>query len=249
MVMFGPFHGPLLSVCRTFSRSTPQRVETDPNFAQLDIGQIVAAIEKNGAAKIGYLPAGYIDQIRAYCAQHNRISYWNPHLTCDVIERLSRNKTLLAIARKYLGAHPRLWTTQLRWTYSLADTRNKERELRRRATGYNYHDFHYDSRDFKSLTIFIYLTDVTMNSGPHLFIPGTHKRKSLREIRNLSLSDAAARQLYGNRIKAILGRKGTIFAEDTSCYHKAAECENGNRLIASFDYIIRKKSPSIPFDP
>ncbi len=248
MIMFGPLQRPLLGFYRTLSRSKPLQAETHPEFAQIDIDQIVAEIEKNGAAKIGCLPAQYTDQILAYCAEHNRISYWNPHLTCGVIDRLSRNKTFLAIARKYIGAEPQLGTTQLRWTFSREDIRNSNRELRRRMVGYNYHDFHYDSHDFKSLTIFIYLTDVNLDSGPHLFIRGTHKRKSLKEISNLWLSDDVASQLYGNRMETILGRRGTIFAEEPSCYHKAAECENTNRLIASFDYTIRKKSPGIPFE-
>ena len=122
----------------------------------------------------------------------------------------------------------------------------RARLFKKNVAEYNIHDFHYDTHDFKSLTIFIYLTDVTMESGPHVFIRGTHKSKSLREIKSISISDDVATQLYGDKIQFVLGPKGTIFAEDTRCYHKAAVCKNTNRLIASFDYVIRRKFPPLP---
>ena len=73
-----------------------------------------------------------------------------------------------------------------------------------------------------------------MESGPHMFIRGTHKNKTLREIRNISICDEVATHLYGDKIQIVLGEKGTIFAEDLSCYHKAAVCKEANRLILSF---------------
>jgi hypothetical protein len=39
-------------------------------------------------------------------------------------------------------------------------------------------DFHYDALDFKSLTVFIYLTDVDASCGPHVLIKNTHKTVS-----------------------------------------------------------------------
>ena len=245
--MLGPIRSPLLSLCLRFSKSAPQQLEPDPKFTQIDLDQLVAEIEETGVAKIGYLPTEYLSEILTYCEQHKQASYWNPHLSCDAIDRISRNATLVAIARKYLGTEPRLWVTQLRWTFSLPRNQDKNGSGRRKnSTEYNLHDFHYDIHDFKSLTIFIYLTDVNMDSGPHFFIRGTHKTKTLREIKNLWISDDDAAQSYGNKIEAVLGEKGTIFAEDTSCYHKAAFSENSPRLIASFDYVIRNKSPAVP---
>ena len=78
----------------------------------------------------------------------------------------------------------------------------------------NIDDFHYDTHDFKSLTIFIYFTDVTMDGGPHMFIRVTHKNRTLREIRNISIGDEVATHLYGDEIHTVLGEMGTIFAED-----------------------------------
>ena len=247
LFMLGPVGVPLLRLCQRFNKSLPMRLETYPTFALVDVDQVLDCIEELGAAHIGHLPAGHVSEILAYCDQNNQTSYWNPHQTCDVIDRIARNAKLLEIVRKYLGAEPRLWLSRLNWTFSLAgDQRNSDGLRRRNDADYDIHDFHYDTHDFKSLTIFVYLTDVSMESGPHMFIRGTHKNKTLREIRNISICDEVATHLYGDKIQIVLGEKGTIFAEDLSCYHKAAVCKEANRLILSLDYVIRNKVPAVP---
>ncbi len=225
----------------------PQRLETYPTFAHVDVDQVFKCLEEVGSAHIGQLPSEYVNEILVYCGQNNQASYWNPHQTCDVINRIARNAKVLEIVRKYLGVEPRLWLSRLNWTLSLAgDQSNSDGVRYRNDADYNIHDFHYDTHDFKSLTIFIYLTDVSMDSGPHMFIRGTHKNKTLREIRNISIRDEVAKHLYSDKIHTVLGEKGTIFAEDLSCYHKAAVCKEANRLILSLDYVIRNKVPAVP---
>jgi len=248
--MVGPFSVPLLRVCQKLNKSLPQRLEIYPTFAQVDVDQVLQCLEEVGSAHIGQLPAEYVSEILVYCDQNNQTSYWNPHQSCDVIDRIARNAKLLEIVRKYLGVEPRLWLSRLNWTFSLAgDQCNSDRVSPRSDSDYDIHDFHYDTHDFKSLTIFIYLTDVTVDSGPHMFISGTHKNKSLREIRNISICDEVAKHQYGDKIHMVLGEKGTIFAEDLSCYHKAAVCKEANRLILSLDYVIRNKVPAVRCAP
>ena len=53
-----------------------------------------------------------------------------------------------------------------------------------------------------------------MDGGPHMFIRGTHKNRTLREIRKISIGDEVATHLYGDEIHTVLGEMGTIFAED-----------------------------------
>ena len=108
---------------------------------------------------------------------------------------------------------------------------------------YNFHDFHYDAHDFKSLTAFVYLTDVDRDSGAHMIILATHKNKTLKDIAHISLEDDVAEKLYQNRIRTISGRKGLVFLEDTSCYHKASVCNKERRLLLSIDYVLRRKTP------
>jgi Phytanoyl-CoA dioxygenase (PhyH) len=247
MIMLGPGRGALLRLCQNLSKCAAPALEPDRAFTDVNVDKIVAHIENNGYAHIARLSSDYLSEILDYCEQNNQSSYWNPHQNCDAIDRLARNEKLVEIARNYLGAEPKLWLTQLRWTFCAEDQNRSADARRKNSADYNFHDFHYDCRDFKSVTFFIYLSDVTMDSGPHMFVRGTHKNKTLRELMNISISDDFAKKLYGDKIQVVLGEKGTIFAEDTSCYHKAAVCEKASRLIASFDYVVRKKAPPVPF--
>ena len=167
LVMVGPGRAPLLGICQRLSKSLPQRLETYPTFAHVDVDQVFKCLEEVGSARIGQLPAEYVNEILAYCGQNNQTSYWNPHQTCDVIDQVARNTKILEIVRKYLGVEPRLWLSRLTWTFSRAGGQSDSDGVPPRSdSNYNIHDFHYDTHDFKSLTIFIYLTDVTMDSGP-----------------------------------------------------------------------------------
>jgi hypothetical protein len=107
---------------------------------------------------------------------------------------------------------------------------------------YNGHAFHYDILDFKSLTLFIYLTDITSESGAHVIIEGTHKNKTVKELMKITLDDEVAQKKFGGRIRVILGKKGTAFFEETSTYHKVEACKT-RRLILSIDYVLQRKAP------
>jgi ectoine hydroxylase-related dioxygenase (phytanoyl-CoA dioxygenase family) len=210
----------------------------------VDVDRLVNAIDDEGYAELGYLPEQHVAQILAYCENSKQIEYWNPHKHCEIVDRISRNNTLVAIVRKYLGAEPILWLTQLRWSFASSDNRMKHRPLfHRKPSQYDAHDFHYDAHDFKSLTVFIYLTDVNLDSGPHMIIPRSHKNKTLRDLAQIFFKDDVAQKLYQKNIKPILGNKGLVFLEDTSSYHKAAVCKKERRLLLSIDYVLRRKLP------
>ena len=97
--------------------------------------------------------------------------------------------------------------------------------------------------DVKSLTLFVYFTDVDADSGPHVIIEGTHKSKRLREIGNIVLDNATVqKKIHGNRIKPIIGKRGTAFLEDTGAFHRAAN-RTKTRLLLSIDYVLNRKQP------
>jgi len=64
-------------------------------------------------------------------------------------------------------------------------------------------------------------------------IEGTHAKKSFSDLCHNILSDEAAHQKFGDRIKVILGQQGSMLFEETSSYHKASRCET-KRLMLSF---------------
>ena len=70
-------------------------------------------------------PGKYVEQIVNYCARTGLMKYWNPHKECAAIDRLARNAKVVEIARRYLGAEPILWLTQLRWSFGDSSEQRK----------------------------------------------------------------------------------------------------------------------------
>jgi ectoine hydroxylase-related dioxygenase (phytanoyl-CoA dioxygenase family) len=197
-----------------------------------------------GHAEIGHLPEACVAQILAFCESKKQLDYFNPHKDCEMIDRISRNHVIVAIVQKYLGAEPILWLTQLKWSFPSSDNAvNFRNSVTPTTSEYDFHDFHYDTHDFKSLTVFVYLTDVDLDSGPHVTILGSHKNKTLKDLARIYFRDDVAQKLYPDQIKTVLGTKGLVFIEDTSGYHKAAVCNKESRLLLSIDYVLRRKVP------
>lgn len=238
-VVLGPLRNACVKYYQRFSNNEPLRADTSFVLDNVDIEKVADAIDDVGYAKLGSLPEAHVSKILKYCEENNQPEYWNPHKNFEVIDKISRNSTIVAVARKYLGAEPILWLTQLRWSFAS----DLSKVPRRKPGEYNFHDFHYDAHDFKSLTAFVYLTDVNLNSGPHLMISGSHRKKSLKDLARISLTDNLAKKIYPDQIRKILGKRGLVFVEDTSCYHKAAACKEGRRLLLSIDYVLRRKVP------
>lgn len=240
--ILGPLRPYAIHYHQQHDHNQPLDIDGREIFSGLDVDQVVASINEKGYANGVQVPGEYVEQIVKYCASTGLMKYWNPHKECEAIDRLVRNAKVVEIARRYLGAEPILWLTQLRWSFGDSTEQRKVLpSLHQEPLQYDGDAFHYDTLDYKSLTIFIYLTDVDPDSGPHVVIEGTQK-KSIGEIFRIILSDADAQRKFGNRIKMILGRKGTVLFEETSSYHKAARCRT-KRLMLSIDYVIQRPPP------
>ena len=212
-------------------------------FPKLEVDQVVNSLNEKGYANAVNVPSEYVTQILQYAETTGLLRWWNPHTECEAIDHIARNAKVVEIARRYLGVEPILWLTQLRWTFGDAVPKGK-RLLSRHIEPllYDVGAFHYDSLDYKSLTLFIYLTDVDPSSGPHVVIERTHANKSFSDICRIILSDAAVHQKFGDRAKMILGPKGTMLFEETSSYHKASPCKT-ERLMLSIDYVLQRRPP------
>ena len=244
-LILGPLRDSFVLYHRRFSNNKPLRVDTSSLFSNVDVNGLVDEIRDVGHAEIGNLPEEHVAEILEYCENNKKTIYWNPHKHCEMVDRISRNATIVAIAKEYLGAEPILWLTQLRWSFASTDNAvNFRTSVKTKTSGYNFYKFHYDTHDFKSLTVFVYLTDVSLDSGPHMIIPGTHKNKPLKSLAHIYLTDDVAQKLFPDQIKAVLGTKGLVFIEDISGYHKAAVCHKGSRLLLSIDYVLRRKPPA-----
>jgi hypothetical protein len=243
-LMLGPLREYAVKYYQRYHHTQPLQVQRHDLFPKLKIEPVVKALNERGYATGWKIPQEHVGQIVQYANRTRFLKYWNPHRECEAIDQIARNEKLVEIARQYLGAEPILWLTQLKWSFGpvCADERTSLLSSGNEPTQYDGDAFHYDTLDFKSLTIFIYLTDVDPSCGPHVVIEGTHNTKTFRNIFHIILSDASARQKFGDRIKIILGEKGTVLFEETSSFHKASKCLT-KRLMLSIDYVLQRPPP------
>jgi hypothetical protein len=157
---------------------------------------------------------------------------------CHLAE-LANHPDILARVSAYLGAPPTIQHYELWWSFA-----NREQ-----ARGPQL--FHVDRACYKFVKLFIYLTDVDEDAGPHVYIPGSASRAFVDErvqameqmkpglgeiakrmLADVRTSDRDMETLFGaGHIETITGRAGDAFLVDTSGYHKGLLPDKHNRLV------------------
>ena len=95
--------------------------------------------------------------------------------------------------------------------------------------------FHWDNDFSKFLKLYIYLTDVDDESGPHIFSPKTHKKKKLKSILPRLYDDNLIYNLYKNKI-VYKGKTGTIFFADGYGIHKGEMPKKNSRILVNANF-------------
>jgi len=186
----------------------------------------------NGKPDWGFFPHEKQEAVKRFNLKFSTADYFNTSES-EVIRRVLNDPALLAIASRYLGGPPVHQGTRLRWSYGVELSELEKYKYSRM--------FHYDLDDYKAIKFFFYLTDVDMNTGPHVCVRGSHKTKrfSHRVLRG-RCSDEAVSTYYGtDKVAVICGPAGTGFAEDTFCMHKGLATIQEDRLILILEYAWR----------
>jgi hypothetical protein len=147
------------------------------------------------------------------------------------IQNLAADAGLLEIAQRYLGCLPVLDSIAMWWSTPHLD----------RPADEIAQTFHFDCDRLKWIKIFIYLTDVTEESGPHVFVRHSHlrepRRAGLLSRGYVRLQDEDVRRVYrGDEFVDIVGPAGTVLFEDTSGFHKGRMPEKRERLMLEYQF-------------
>jgi hypothetical protein len=131
------------------------------------------------------------------------------------IQSLIVDSSFWAVAQNYLGVFPVFTGVAMRW--SLPSDRPPNDEFAQ--------FYHWDADFIRWLKIFFFLTDVDANSGPHVYVRGTHRpgthAKELRDRFYARIPDADIERIYGKEnIVTALVPGGSIVAGDTRAWHK-----------------------------
>lgn len=156
------------------------------------------------------------------------------------IVSLAQSELFLGLARRYLGALPRL----VHWEFNL----NQSGKLGPIPSD----DWHMDKDCISFLKVFIYLSDVTPDAGPHAYVAGSNNANVVRAALTQSYPDDSERveMLYENErwdqntVREIFGRDrvlhcgpaGLAIVEDTRGLHHATPPVNGHRLMLTLEY-------------
>lgn len=237
-----------LKIVKLIPRKKIERIENKD--ISLDVDEVFKKIETNGFSDVFKINEDRLNKIIAYSNtieyknlqgnQSFKINYDDPVrpseslwyandnvLEFDAIKELVYDTKILEIVKKYLGAEPIVKDVRMWWSFP---PKNKN---------YNQlYGFHYDIDALKFLKLFVYITDVDENSGPHVIISKTHLSKTLFEKRNRRMTDEEVSQNFEKEsINIMTGAKGSAFFEDTFCYHKGTIPERP-RFILQLEYAI-----------
>lgn len=158
-------------------------------------------------------------------------SYFNSFDQCAALRQLAQDPVLNEVALRYIGPRAKHLGTNMWWSYADESLDLKERSKFAQL-------FHYDLDDYKFIKIFFYLTDVDEDSGPHVFVRGSHREKPLRHLYPMRrLDDADVERTYDRKdILTVIGQAGEGFVEDTFGIHKGAAPNSKSRLLVQLYY-------------
>lgn len=140
---------------------------------------------------------------------------------------IANHPKVLAIVEEVLGAKPTIGALRLWWSTPSASGEPEHAEL-----------FHRDVDDLAFLKLFVFLTDVDDESGPHIFAAGSHQKDVLTRIARYSDEEVEA-AVGADKILRLAGPAGTSFIENTYGLHRGLPPTKKPRLVFQPLYTLR----------
>lgn len=147
-------------------------------------------------------------------------------LACPHLLQAMNHPDMLQVATGFLGCKPTLSGAGLRWSFPSEDPNAIEVQ-----------QFHRDAEDWKILRLFIYLTDVHPDCGPHQFVRRSHR--SGGRLRLKPYTDRFIDEHYGrDKVETIHGPRGTAFMGDMWGVHRGVPPSARPRLLFNCTYAL-----------
>lgn len=149
----------------------------------------------------------------------------------ECVRELYLDADILAVVRKYLDC-PRIRLRDINMWFTRAQTK---------ASSSSAQYYHFDQGSVKWVKVFIFLTHVDRDSGPHSAVLGSHKPQS-KPLRLLSrgyvrIPDKDIHVAHGkHREHQFCIERGGVLLADTNAWHKGTPVNKGYRLVLEFEY-------------
>lgn len=208
-----------------------------------------AALDKEGIAFLTeLLDASQLEDIRQYalskeCYDRTRpenglFSIDRPHplchtavyaddvtLNCPHVIETVNHPTVLAAIGEHFGCKPTMSNVSMWWSLP-GHAKAEHAEL-----------FHRDVDDWLFIKLFIYITDVDEESGPHVFVRGSHRSSRLAKIARYT--DKEVVESFGEpNVLKLTAPAGTSFLENTYGMHKGQLPKSRRRLLLQAQYSL-----------
>jgi len=138
---------------------------------------------------------------------------------------IANDSGLLKVVQEFLGAKPTISNINMWWSFG-GRKQAEHAQL-----------FHRDLDDWRFCKLFIYLTDVREESGPHVYVRKSSQSPLFRKIRRYS--DAEIEETFGTEnVMRFTDTKGAAFIVDTYGFHKGLLPKSDNRLLLQIQYSL-----------
>lgn len=193
---------------------------------------------------------------KSHVLSYNDVDVLNaPHLSI-----LANHPLIIGTMQEYLGTFPIIEKVTAWWS------------LKGRQVPEEAQLFHGDYHGCRFAKLFVYLTDVDEQSGPHVYVPGTHRpdimqlyfehlkqrlpleAKAIAQQFNKEaqgncgrLSDEIVEKVFGKEhFEVFMAEAGNAFLENTSGLHKGQMPKDADRLIFQVIYTAMPNYKDVP---
>lgn len=147
-------------------------------------------------------------------------------MTSPAAQELVADPSLLELAQRYLATTPVQDLVAMWWSVP----------GRGAASSAAAQQFHFDLDRLSFLKVFVYLTDVGPQNGPHVFVRGSHRGLPATLRSDRRFTDAEVERCFPGESVSIMGPRGTVFIADTRGLHKGMALESSNRLVFQLQF-------------
>jgi hypothetical protein len=189
--------------------------------------------------RLELLPANHAEAEQRFDRSILSGHYFERILQCEAALAVQRDPLLLDIAQHYLGGEARLITTRVWWSFPTGAATDADMRLA------SQDRYHFDLDDWRMLKFFFYLTPVDEGSGPHIYVQGSHNRRTLRHQVTLLVGHPADKVLraYGEENAVMLtGDAGLGFVEDPFGFHMGTVAKRSPRLMMEIGFGVSPAS-------
>jgi hypothetical protein len=245
----------------------PEHVDlTSTLFPEVDVAQVTERLRRDGLFQGLRLPAAITSEISSFARStpcfgnfdrrmellaedHGSVElaagkaivtghFFERVLDCEAARRVQQDPLLLQIAQNYLGGEARVTATRLWW--SLPSKKAKDYDLHLASQN----RFHFDLDDWRMIKYFFYIEAVDENSGPHVYVLGSHRQRFLRHQFTLLVGQPSEEieRTYGREaIVKLTGPEGFGFVEDPFGFHMGSLAKREPRLVLEISFGVSEK--------